>query len=63
MPICTSNGDGRYTITITQIDTTDLSFNKADIATLAARYTSAIEAEIRHRPEEWFWLHDRWKRG
>jgi KDO2-lipid IV(A) lauroyltransferase len=63
MPICTSNGDGRYTITVRHIDTSDLSFNKADIATLAARYTSAIEAQIRQRPEEWFWLHDRWKRG
>ena len=63
MPICTSNGDGRYTITVTRIDTTGLFFNKADIATLAARYTSAIEEQIRRRPEEWFWLHDRWKRG
>jgi KDO2-lipid IV(A) lauroyltransferase len=63
VPICTSNGDGRYTITLTHIDTSDLSFNKTDIAILAARYTSAIEAQIRRRPEEWFWLHDRWKRG
>ncbi|NTW53722.1 MAG: lysophospholipid acyltransferase family protein [Chlorobaculum sp.] len=63
MPICTSNGDGRYTITVSQIDTSDLSFNKEDIATLVARYTREIEAQIRRRPEEWFWLHDRWKRG
>lgn len=63
MPMCTSNGDGRYTITITRIETSDLTFNKDDIATLAARYTRAIEEHIRRRPEEWFWLHDRWKRG
>ncbi|RXK84959.1 lipid A biosynthesis acyltransferase [Chlorobaculum sp. 24CR] len=63
MPICTSNGDGRYTITVSTIDTSDLTFNKEDIATLAVRYTRAIEAEIRRRPEEWFWLHNRWKRG
>jgi len=63
MPMCTSNGDGRYTITITQVDTSDLTFNKDDIATLATRYTRAIEEHIRRRPEEWFWLHDRWKRG
>ena len=63
MPMCTGNGDGRYTITITQVDTSDLTFNKDDIATLATRYTRAIEEHIRRRPEEWFWLHDRWKRG
>jgi len=63
MPICTSNGDGRYTITVTHIDTSDLTFSKENIATLAARYTRAIEAEIRRRPEEWFWLHNRWKRS
>ncbi len=63
VPMCISNGDGRYTINITQVATSDLTFNKADIATLAVRYTSAIEAQIRRRPEEWFWLHDRWKRG
>jgi KDO2-lipid IV(A) lauroyltransferase len=63
MPICTSNGDGRYTITVSEIDTSDLTFSKDDIATLASRYTRAIEAQIRRRPEEWFWLHDRWKRG
>jgi KDO2-lipid IV(A) lauroyltransferase len=63
MPFCISNGDGRYTIHVRQIDTSGLTFNKEDIATLAARYTSEIEAQIRRRPEEWFWLHDRWKRG
>jgi KDO2-lipid IV(A) lauroyltransferase len=63
MPVCSSNSDGRYTITVTEIPTSDLSFSKEDVATLASRYTRAIEAEIRRRPEEWFWLHDRWKRG
>jgi KDO2-lipid IV(A) lauroyltransferase len=61
--ICNSNGDGRYTVSIREIETSDLSFCKDDIATLAGRYTRAIEAEIVRHPEEWFWLHDRWKRG
>ncbi|NTW11030.1 MAG: lipid A biosynthesis acyltransferase, partial [Chlorobiaceae bacterium] len=29
---------------------------------LARRYTLALERYIRRYPEEWFWLHDRWKR-
>lgn len=62
MPICTGNGDGRYTIRVREVDASDLSFSKEDTATLAARYTRMIEDEIRSRPEEWFWLHNRWKR-
>lgn len=61
--ICHSNGDGRYTIDIREVETSDLSFSKDDIATLASRYTSVLEEEILRRPEEWFWLHDRWKRS
>ena len=61
--MCRSNGDGRYTIDAIEIDTSDLTFNKEDIATLALRYTRVIEEYIRRWPEEWFWLHDRWKRS
>lgn len=61
--ICRSSGEGRYTITIRNVETTDLTFSKEDIATLAKRYTRMLEAEIRRHPEEWFWLHDRWKRS
>lgn len=27
-----------------------------------ARYTAAIEACVRRSPEQWFWVHNRWKR-
>ncbi len=54
---------GRYLIEITEVDTKDLSYNKSDIRELAVRYTRALEAFIRKYPEEWLWLHDRWKRS
>ena len=34
---------------------------RADIAKMTQFLNDAIEAHIRKYPEEWFWLHDRWK--
>ena len=61
--VCQGNGEGRYTVKVREVNTSDLTFSKEAIATLAARYTRMLEEEIRNRPEEWFWLHNRWKRG
>ena len=61
--MCRSGSDGRYTVDVHHIDTSDLTFCKADIAILASRYTLVIEESIRRWPEEWFWLHNRWKNG
>jgi len=62
MGLCRSNGDGRYTLYVHEIDTSDLTFNKEDIAILASRYTRVLEEYILKQPEDWFWMHDRWKR-
>ena len=35
----------------------------ARIGVTTARYTAAIEAYVRSYPEQWFWVHDRWKRA
>jgi KDO2-lipid IV(A) lauroyltransferase len=34
---------------------------KADLVENTARFTAAIEAMIREEPEQWFWVHRRWK--
>jgi len=34
---------------------------KEDIRANTARYTKIIEERIRQEPEQWFWLHKRWK--
>ncbi len=34
---------------------------KADVVENTARFTAAIEAIVRERPDHWFWLHRRWK--
>jgi KDO2-lipid IV(A) lauroyltransferase len=32
-----------------------------DVLALTRRHTGMLEAAIRERPEQWFWLHKRWK--
>ena len=61
--MCRHGRDGKYKVDITEVDTSDLTFCKEDIATLASRYTRVFEEYIRRWPEEWFWLHNRWKNG
>ncbi len=34
---------------------------KADVVENTARFNAALEAMIRERPEQWFWVHRRWK--
>ncbi len=34
----------------------------ARVGVSTARYTAAIEGYVRRYPEQWFWVHDRWKR-
>jgi lipopolysaccharide heptosyltransferase II len=33
----------------------------ASIAVLTSKINQAIEKQIRHAPEDWFWVHNRWK--
>jgi len=35
----------------------------ARIGVSTARFTAAIEAYVRRHPEQWFWVHNRWKRA
>lgn len=44
------------------LDTATLEGTREEqIRTAALFYTRAIEDFIRERPEQWFWMHDRWK--
>jgi Kdo2-lipid IVA lauroyltransferase/acyltransferase len=54
--------DGRHRVVIQGplklIETGD---KKADIRTNTARFTEVIEQFIRDYPDQWIWMHDRWK--
>ncbi len=60
---CTRNDDGTFTINIEPPlvlkRTDDLS---ADLKTNTQIMTDAIEKAVRKYPEQWFWVHKRWKK-
>jgi len=60
--MCRRIGDGRYIVECEEIDMTGLGTAKTDAEELARRYTKVLERFIYQYPEEWFWLHNRWKR-
>jgi len=55
------DGQGRYAVNFEEIDQTGLGTTKADAEELARRYTKVLARHIYQHPEEWFWLHNRWK--
>lgn len=59
MPIRTRFG--KYRLEFSEIPTHDLRYSTESVHQLAQRYTEAIERYIRQYPEQWFWLHNRWK--
>ena len=61
--MCRRIGDGRYIVECEEIDMTGLGTAKTDAEELARRYTKVLERYIYQYPEEWFWLHNRWKRA
>ena len=55
-------GRGRYRVRVgEEIYVRRSGDFKADLVENTARFTAAIEALIRERPDHWFWVHRRWK--
>lgn len=53
---------GRYRIRIgAEIPVRRSGDLRADIAENTARFSAAVEAMIREKPEQWLWVHRRWK--
>ena len=60
---CIRNGDGTFTLHLDRPmflkRTGDL---RADLAENTQAMTDAIEAMVRQYPEQWFWVHKRWRK-
>ncbi len=57
---CTRVGPLKYRITMRTL-TTPEGRDEAAVTSLTAALTSGIEAHIRAHPEQWVWMHQRWK--
>jgi Kdo2-lipid IVA lauroyltransferase/acyltransferase len=64
LPAFSARGaDGRHRAWIgAPIPFADTGDRAARIGVSTARYTAAIEDYVRRYPEQWFWVHNRWKR-
>jgi KDO2-lipid IV(A) lauroyltransferase len=62
-PLIVARQSGNYTLLLDEpLDTATLAGSYEQRIEAAARfYTGAMEKRIRQFPEQWFWMHNRWK--
>lgn len=62
-PVALTREGGQYVFRLQEpLDTATLEGSRDDqVKAAAAFYTQAIERFVRKEPEQWFWMHDRWK--
>jgi len=54
--------DGRYRFVIgPEMEVLDTGDRNADIVANTQRFTAEIEKVVRQYPDQWFWVHQRWK--
>ncbi len=63
LPIFLAREGDRYRLIIREaLDTLELKGERRDnIRAVASFYTKEVEKVIREYPEQWFWMHNRWK--
>jgi Kdo2-lipid IVA lauroyltransferase/acyltransferase len=53
--------DGRYHFSGEELEVVRTGNAEADVVALTRAYSAAIETAVRRAPEQWVWMHQRWK--
>ncbi len=63
LPACMARlPDGRYRLVIgPEVEVADTGDRNADILANTQRFTKVIEQTVRQYPDQWLWVHQRWK--
>ncbi len=60
--VCLRVGPGRYRLVYSEpIDPRKLPPEELEVGPFTARVTALVESQVRAAPEQWLWLHDRWR--
>ena len=60
--VCLRTSPGRYRLVYSEpVDPALLPPEERQVAALTARVTALVESQVRGAPEQWLWLHDRWR--
>lgn len=60
--IAIRDNDNKYRVQLVEISKENLPESEEDkILVISQRYTSYLESIIREYPEQWLWMHNRWK--
>jgi len=55
-------GDGSYLVNVEPLNMPTLTGDReADVEAIMARVNQKIEEAVRRHPEQWLWMHDRWR--
>lgn len=61
--VCLRTGPGRYRLVYSEpLDPLTFPSRDRGVEPLTARVTALVESQVRDAPEQWLWLHDRWRR-
>lgn len=58
---CQRKADGTYLLTMRELPVEPSGDREGDAVKLTAQLSSEIENAIRRHPEQWVWMHQRWK--